>query len=89
MIANVVIGKPLVDPSQLLSFNQEDWENNERPITLFTNERFLPKIMVEAGIVKSVSEVKRNQPQLMIELYSLDCLWLKWGKKFLYIIVGE
>ena len=89
MITNVVIGNPLVEPSQLLSFNEEDWENNEKPNTLFTNERFLPRIMVEAGIVKSVSEVKRNQPQLMIKLDSVDCWWLKWGKKFLYIIVGE
>ena len=38
-----------------------DFENVDKQFTLFTNEIFLPKILVDAGIVKSSSEVKRNK----------------------------
>ena len=89
MFQNVVIGKPIVEPKELLSLNDNDWETNEKNNTLFTNVRFLPAIMKEAGIVKSTSEVRKNKPELMVTLNELDCLWIKWGKKFLYIIVGN
>ena len=89
MYMNVVIGKPLVDASELLAFDREDWEQNEEKQTLFTSERFLPAIMKEAGLVKSVSEVRRNQPSLVRNLTELDCVWLKWGKRHLFIVVGE
>jgi len=45
--------------------------------------------LVNAGIVKSKSEIKRNKPELWITLDTLDCLWVKWGKNKIYIIVGE
>ena len=57
--------------------------------TLFTETRFLPAIMKEAGIVQSTGEVRRNKPELMITLDKPDCINIKWGKKFLYIVVGE
>lgn len=86
---NIIIGKPLVDPWKLLAINQEDWENTEKEKTLFTDKRFLPHIMKEIDMVKSVSEVKRNQPNLFISLDNLDFLIIKWGKKKAFIIVGE
>lgn len=89
MFENVVIGKALVPPHILLAKNEEDWIKNEKSKTLFTNERYLPRIMVECGIVKSISEVKRNQPKLCKSLDNLDCLKVKWGRKFLFIVVGE
>ena len=89
MFHNIVIGKPLVEPWQLIAFDKEDWEKIEEKDTLFTEERFLPAIMVEAGIVKSRSEVKRNQPDLCKELRELNCFWLKWGKKRIWVVVGE
>lgn len=89
MIQNIVIGTPLVDPSLLIAFNKDDWENNEKSQTLFTEERNLPTLLKEAGIVPSISEVRRNRPELMIRLETPDCLWVKWGKKKIYIIVGE
>lgn len=88
MYQNVVIGKPIVDAAALLSFDREDWERNEINKTLFTDTRFLPAVMKEAGIVSSTGEVRRNRPELCITLNSLDCINLKWGKKFLYIVVG-
>lgn len=78
---NVIIDTPLVHPSYLFAFNEQDWEENEKENTLFTSERFLPRILVEAGIVKSTSEVKRNKPQLCITLDKIDFLEIKWGKK--------
>lgn len=89
MIFNIVIGKPLVSAETLLAFDEQDWISNEKEHTLFTNTRHLPAVLKEAGIVPSVSEVKRNKPQLNITLDKLDCLWVKWGKKKVYIVVGK
>lgn len=89
MIQNIVIGQPLVHPKKLVASDDNDWEENEKANTLFTETRFLPTIMKDIGMVKSISEVKRNKPELMIELYQLDCFWVKWGKQRLYVIVGE
>ena len=89
MFHNVVVGKPIVDAGSLLAIDEKDWEENEKENTLFTETRFLPAIMKEAGIVKSINEVRKNKPELMITLNNIDCLQIKWGKKFLYIIVGN
>lgn len=89
MFLNVVIGKPLVDPKTLLALDDLDWKNNEQPQTLFTETRYLPAVMKEAGVVQSTSEFRKNRPDLNISLENPDCLWVKWGKKRLYVIVGE
>jgi hypothetical protein len=89
MFHNVVIGTPIIEPEKLIALDDKDWETNEKEKTLFTDIRFLPAIMKEAGIVNSTSEVRKNKPELMVTLNELDCLWIKWGKKFLYIIVGN
>lgn len=89
MFLNVVIGKPLVDPKTLLALDDLDWKNNEQPQTLFTETRYLPAVMKEAGVVQSTSEVRKNRPDLNISLENPNCLWVKWGKKRLYVIVGE
>ena len=89
MIQNIVIGKPLVESWSLISLSEEDFEKNDKEYTMFTEERFLPTLLVSAGIVKSKSEVKRNKPEFWIALNTLDCLWIKWGKSKIYIIVGE
>ena len=89
MFLNVVIGKPLVDPKTLLALDDFDWKNNEQPQTLFTETRYLPAVMKEVGVVQSTSEVRKNRPDLNISLENPDCLWVKWGKKRLYVIVGE
>ena len=86
---NVVVGEPLIHPKELIALNDEDCESNDKQQTLFTSERFLPKIMVEAGVVKSINEVRRNQPNLVKTLDALDCINIKWGKHFLYLVVGE
>lgn len=88
MFRNVVIGRPIVEASSLLALDEADWEENEKPYTLFTETRFLPAVMKEAGMVSSIAEVRRNKPQYCITLDKLDCFSVKWGKKFLYIIVG-
>lgn len=88
MFHNVVIGKPLIDVWQLISLTEEDFVENDKKYTLFTNERFLPAILVEMGVTKSRSEVRRNKPELCIMLDKPDCLWVKWGKHKLYIVVG-
>ena len=89
MFHNVVIGKPIISVSSLLALDDKDWEENEKDLTLFTETRSLPAIMKEAGIVQSTGEVRRNKPELCVTLDKLDCINLKWGKKFLFIVVGE
>lgn len=89
MFHNIVIGKPLVDAWTLISSTEEEFEKFDKKDTLFTQERFLPALLVDAGVVKSRGEVKRNKPELCITLNNLDCIWVKWGKQRLFIIVGE
>ena len=89
MFQNIVIGKPLIEPWKLISSSEREFEDFDKRETLFTNERFLPTILVESGIVKSTSEVRRNKPQLCIELKDVDCVWVKWGKQKVFIIVGK
>ncbi len=88
MFQNVVVGTSLVPPMDVFAFDENDWENNEKSQTLFTDTRFLPAIMKEAGIVNSTGEVRRNKPELVITLDAPDFLIIKWGKKFLHILVG-
>lgn len=87
MFQNVVIGnRP--EPWELLALDEKDWEENEKKNTLFTETRFLPSVMKEAGLVKSANEVRRNKPELCITL-DRGYHEVKWGKKFLFIVVGE
>lgn len=43
---NIVIGKPIVEPSSMFAKDKNDWINVEKEKTYFTNERFLPRILV-------------------------------------------
>ena len=89
-IENIVIGTPLVSAKELLSANDSDWVNVEFEKTLFTNERYLPNILVQLGIYPSISEIRRNKPELMIRLDKIDFIKIKPKKKHpLWIIVGE
>lgn len=87
-IENIVIGNPIVDVKQLLTKNDEEWDV-EFEKTLFTQERFLPKILVELGIFKSNSDVKRNRPELFVKLVKPDYMELKIGRRRLFIVVGK
>ncbi len=87
-IENVIIGELIMHPSILFALDHQDWEENEVEKTVFTDERFLPKIMVECGLVSSISEVRRNKPALVRTLNKLDFIEVKWGKKKLFIGIG-
>ena len=73
----------------MFALNDEDWEKVEKEKTYWTEERNLAVILKELGIVKSVSEVRRNKPQLYVKLDKLDYLEIKWGKRKLFVLVGE
>lgn len=89
-IGNIVIGKPLVSPAVLFSNSTIDWETNECNQTYYTEERYLPRILVDLGIYPSVSEIKRNKPELMITLDKPDFIQIKPKKKILlWILIGE
>lgn len=86
---NIVVGEPLVPLHELVAFNIGDFLDNELQHTFCTTERWLPNILVRIGAMKSKGEIKRNRPDLMVELNDLDCFWIKIGKKKYYIVVGE
>lgn len=90
-VENIVIGKPIVEPSTMFSLDKDDWKRTEKEKTYYTDERFLPRILVNIGIYPSVNEIRRNKPELMVELNQLDFLDnLKVSKKRrLWILVGE
>lgn len=90
-IENIVIGTPIVEPKYMFSSSDDDWNTVEKGKTYYTNERFLPRILVELGIYPSISEIRRNKPQLVKSLDSLDFIdGLKAKKKRkLWILVGE
>lgn len=89
-VENIVIGKPLVEEANLFAFSNEDWTENEQYLTYWTNERFLPRILVELGFYPSISEIRRNKPELVKTLDSVDFFKLKVKKKrYVWIAVGE
>lgn len=89
-IENVVIGHINVLAKDLFALNMTDWCVNEADKTYYTNERFLPKILVDLEIYPSISEIRRNRPDLFITLDKQDFISkLKVAKKrFLWIAVG-
>lgn len=90
-IENIVIGTPIDNPEELLSSSISDWICNEKAKTLFTQETFLPRILVDLGIYKSINEIRRNKPELVLNLTQPDYFdSLKVAKKrWLWIVVGR
>jgi len=88
-VENIVVGKPIVEPVEIFARDMEDWEQVEKEKTIWTEERNLAVILKELGVVKSVSEVRRNKPQLYVKLDKLDYMEVKWGKRKLFVLVGE
>ena len=90
-IENIVIGKPIVEPSTMFASDEDDWKRTEKEKTYYTDERFLPRILVNIGIYPSVNEIRRNKSELMISLDKLDFIDnLRVSKKRrLWILVGE
>ena len=88
-IENIVIGKPIVESCDIFAKDMEDWEKNEKEKTFYTEEKFLPKILVEIGATKSISEIRRNRKDLMITLDKLDYKEIKLGKRRMFILVGN
>ena len=90
-VENIVIGNPIVDLSSMFAKDEDDWNSVEKEKTYFTEERFLPRILVNIGIYPSVNEIRRNKPELMITLDKLDFIdSLKVSKKRkVWILIGE
>lgn len=90
-IENIIIGKPICNQELIFGYDKTDWENNEAEKTYYTEERYLPRILVDLGIYPSISEIRRNKPELMITLDKVDFMdGIKIKKKrWLWILVGE
>ena len=44
-----------------VAYDEKDLEENKKKNTLFTEERFLPKLLVICGIAKSINEVRKTR----------------------------
>ncbi|MBQ8218537.1 MAG: hypothetical protein IJZ79_02195 [Bacilli bacterium] len=90
-VENIVIGQPIVNPELMFALDEKDWLNVEKEKTFYTEERFLPRILVDIGIYPSISEIRRNKPELLITLDKvdfIDCLKVSKKRK-IWILVGE
>lgn len=90
-IENIVIGTPIADPKDMFANSEDDWNAIEKEKTYYTDERFLPRILVDLGLYPSVNEIRRNKPELVKTLDGLDFidgLKIKKNRK-LWILVGE
>ena len=88
-IENIVIGTPIVPPCSIFGENLTDWDTNEKDKTHYTEERFLPKILVDIGATKSISEIRRNRKDLVVNLDGLSYKEIKLGKRKFFILVGN
>lgn len=90
-IENIVIGKPISSPELMFGYDSDDWINNELEKTYYTKERFLPRILVDLGFYPSISEIRKNKPELMITLNDIDFVnGIKVKKKrWIWVLVGE
>lgn len=92
MIDNVVIGNILCEPYHLFSFNETEWLDDTRNKTLFTSERYLPKVL-ELVIGVKAKEIRRNRPELDIVLDETTFFDTTYGKnknkRHIWIAVGE
>jgi hypothetical protein len=88
-IENIVIGKPIVDESVMFASDIDDWNNNEKEKTLWTDKRNFAAILKDLGVVDSISEVRRNKPNLCVPMNNLDFIEIKWGKRKFFVLVGE
>lgn len=90
-IENIVIGTPIVDLKSMFASSDDDWNAIEKEKTYYTSERFLPRILVDLGIYPSVSEIRRNKPELVEVLDHLDFIdGIRVKKKRkLWILIGE
>ena len=90
-VENIVIGTLIAELPQMFASDEDDWNKVEAEKTYYTDERFLPRILVNLGIYPSSSEIRRNKPQLMVSLDKVDFISnLKVSKKRkLWILIGE
>ena len=90
-IENIVIGTQIVGLKSMFASSDDDWNAIEKEKTYYTSERFLPRILVDLGIYPSVSEIRRNKPELVKVLDHLDFIdGIRVKKKRkLWILIGE
>lgn len=85
---NCVIGNPSSHPWHVFCRSEDEWEETKENI-LFTEERYLPEVLVQCGVAKSASEVEKKKPEFCRTLNESDFIVVKWGKRYVAIQIGE
>lgn len=92
-IENIIIGKPIVPLITLLGNETNPNDISWKEVTVFDEERYLPRLLVKYGFTTSANEIRRNRKDLNVILDKLDCLEITMGKgknrKEIYIVIGE
>ncbi len=78
----VIVGHILPSLEALGHDDKEDGEPHR------TNERSIPRILVELKFAKSTSEVKRNRKDLDIKVEPSKTYFVKFGRYLVYIVSG-
>ena len=89
---NIIIGCPIVKDVELMfAKDLDDWYYNEAGKTIWmpTGINNIAELLVLLGIVKSKSEVRRNKPELCKHFDKPDYVEVKWGKRRLYVLIGQ
>lgn len=87
-IENIIIGKPIVNLETLIGIENNKLYNWQE-VTVYEDERYLPKLLVKYGFTSSIREVKRNRKDLDVMLDKLDFMEIKLGKKKICLVIGE
>ncbi|WP_140413542.1 hypothetical protein [Marininema halotolerans] len=77
----IVIGNPIATLAEL---GLDDCGSIYR-----TEERYLPRVLVDCGVFPSTSAVRKNRTDLLLTLDKLDWLTFRIGKRCVDIVVGE
>lgn len=89
-LENIIVGQVSPEIAQhFFAYDMNDWLTIEAPKTHFTNETYLPQLLVDIGVAPSKNEIKRNRPELLISLTEPYFHHFKWGKKHVFVLVGD
>jgi hypothetical protein len=77
----IVVGEPICS---LVSLGLD-----QASVTLRTDERFLPRALVDAGVFSSYSEIRRNRPELIRDLETIGWDSFRVGKTVVDVVIGR
>ena len=83
---HIIIGYPLSDPADLVT--EPPWPNYDKFLgkdgcVFYSEDRFLPRALVQAKVFNSTSQVKRDRPDLFLTIPDehFGWYWITYGSR--------